>query len=99
MELCVTSDSATNHVGEVQRPLCHCLNVSETEIRDAIQSHDLQTVRAVAKTCGAGGGCTACHRHIKRLLNEHTVERRMQSVGVTSDFNSQTSCCFSTAQG
>jgi len=68
-----TSDRHACH----ERPLCHCLNVTEPEVREAIQQHDLVTVRGVAQACGAGGGCTACHRHLKRLLNENTVAKRM----------------------
>jgi bacterioferritin-associated ferredoxin len=77
MELSQTArvvDRHTNHA----RALCHCLNVTEPEVRDAIETNDLVTVRGVAQACGAGGGCTACHRHLKRLLNEHVVAKRMQ---------------------
>jgi len=51
--------------------VCHCLGVTEAEIRHAIEQADLATVRQVTNACGAGGGCTACHRHIKRYLHEH----------------------------
>jgi bacterioferritin-associated ferredoxin len=57
------------------RPVCHCLGVTEGEIRETIAEQDLHTVRQVAQTCGAGGGCTACHRHIKRYLQEAAQER------------------------
>jgi len=79
MELCEPQNRTLPSSTESTRPLCHCLGISETEVRDAIVEHDLQTVRNVAKVCGAGGGCTACHRHIKRLLNEQVVQSRMQS--------------------
>jgi bacterioferritin-associated ferredoxin len=52
------------------RPICHCLGVTEGEIRQAIAEGELGSVRQVAHACGAGGGCTACHRHIKRYLHE-----------------------------
>jgi|GEM_PF-1656060 len=57
------------------RPLCHCLGVHADEIRQAIDEKELATVRQVTKSCGAGGGCTACHRHIKRFLAEAAAER------------------------
>lgn len=79
MELCAQT-LATKLSAGAHRPLCHCLNVMEAEVREAIADHDLHSVRGVAKVCGAGGGCTACHRHIKRLLNEHAVECRMNSL-------------------
>ena len=80
MELCDPQTLVLQCPTEGTRSLCHCLNISEAEVREAIAEHDLQTVRGVAKTCGAGGGCTACHRHIKRLLNEQVVQSRMQSL-------------------
>ena len=80
MELCDPQTLVMQCPTEATRPLCHCLNISECAVREAIADHDLQTVRGVAKTCGAGGGCTACHRHIKRLLNEQAVQSRMQSL-------------------
>ena len=81
MELCDPQNRVLQYPAEVTRPLCHCLGISECEVRDAIVEHELQTVRGVAKACGAGGGCTACHRHIKRLLNEQIVQGRMQLLG------------------
>ena len=88
MELCDPQNFVLQCPTETTRPLCHCLNISECEVREAIADHDLQTVRGVAKTCGAGGGCTACHRHIKRLLNEQVVQSRMQSLS-NVDLNPQ----------
>ena len=81
MELCDPQNRVLQSPSEVTRPLCHCLGISEGEVREAIVEHELQTVRGVAKICGAGGGCTACHRHIKRLLNEQIIQARMQSLG------------------
>lgn len=66
------------------RTVCHCLNVSEHEIRAAIDEHDPQTIRAVSQVCGAGGGCMSCHRHIRRMLNERVLCRRSQLVGDAS---------------
>ena len=54
--------------------LCRCLRVSEEEVRDAIAVTNPETVRGVTQACGAGGGCMACHRHIKRLLAEQQTQ-------------------------
>jgi bacterioferritin-associated ferredoxin len=62
------------------RPLCHCLNVTAEEIRTAIDLGGLHTVRQVGQACGAGSGCTSCHRHIKRLLAQSAQERQAESV-------------------
>ncbi|OYW19802.1 MAG: hypothetical protein B7Z55_08230 [Planctomycetales bacterium 12-60-4] len=61
------------------RPTCHCLGVHGDEIRDAIADGQLSTVRQVTQSCGAGGGCTACHRHIKRFLAEAAAERAAEA--------------------
>ena len=69
-----------NHA-DTCRTVCHCLNVSEQEIRAAIDEHDPQSIRAVSQVCGAGAGCMSCHRHIRRMLNERVLYRRSQLVG------------------
>lgn len=73
------SDAFANSGSPSVRPVCHCLRVEEAEIRDAIDGGELQTVRQVTAACGAGGGCTACHRHIKRYLAEAARERVAQA--------------------
>lgn len=60
------------------RPLCHCLNVDAAEVQAAIDDGGLQTVRQVTHACGAGGGCTSCHRHIKKLLAQAAAERQVE---------------------
>jgi bacterioferritin-associated ferredoxin len=56
----------------VNRPgyLCRCLRVTEDQVREAVSTCDLQTIRCVTQATGAGGGCMACHRHIRKILNE-----------------------------
>ena len=59
-------------------PVCHCLGVTEREIRQVIAEIEPCTIRQVAHACGAGGGCTACHRHIKRYLHEAAQQRSVE---------------------
>lgn len=59
------------------KPLCHCLGIHADEIQGHITERNLSSVRGVTKACGAGGGCTSCHRHIKRMLVEHAAQKRM----------------------
>ncbi len=48
--------------------VCHCHNVRESQIRDAVAREGAETVAEVSsKTC-AGGSCQACHCKIKRVL-------------------------------
>jgi len=75
----LTDALATSAATPSTRPVCHCLRVEEEEIRDAIDDAGCQTVRQVTAACGAGGGCTACHRHIKRYLAEAARAVEMQT--------------------
>lgn len=72
--------SADQSLSHGPRPVCHCLSVHAVEIHTCITEQDLSTVRHVTKACGAGGGCTSCHRHIKRMLAEHAAQKRMTPI-------------------
>lgn len=50
--------------------VCHCLEVSENTIADAIAVCGLSTVKEICRETGAGGGCTACHARLKELLRK-----------------------------
>lgn len=50
------------------RVVCRCLNVTETAIVQAIEQHDLQTIRELKRITGAGDGCTCCHAELKEYL-------------------------------
>ncbi|MSR60487.1 MAG: (2Fe-2S)-binding protein [Planctomycetaceae bacterium] len=51
--------------------VCHCLQVSESTLADAIAVCGLASVREVCRETGAGGGCTACHARLREMLR-HT---------------------------
>jgi bacterioferritin-associated ferredoxin len=79
-----TLASSTAHDGT--RPICHCLNVTEGEIRQVIAENDLHSIRGVSQMCGAGAGCMSCHRHIRRFLNEKALHRRnLPMCGVSTE--------------
>ncbi|MEW4529691.1 (2Fe-2S)-binding protein [Maioricimonas sp. JC845] len=65
--------------------LCRCLKVTESRVVEAIVRDSASTVRDVQRSCEAGGGCMACHRRIRALL-----EAACESAGC--DAASQ-SCC------
>ena len=50
--------------------LCHCLKVTEEMLVEAVNRFGLQTLNDVRRHTGAGDGCTACHRQIRRVLLE-----------------------------
>lgn len=53
------------------RVVCHCLQVRESQVSDCIETLGLETVPDIKSHCGAGGGCTACHRRIRDLIKAH----------------------------
>lgn len=50
------------------RIICHCLRVTESEIRSAVEVGDASSVKRVMDCTQAGSGCTACHLAIRRIL-------------------------------
>jgi bacterioferritin-associated ferredoxin len=50
--------------------VCHCLQVSESTLADAIAVCGVSTVRELCQETGAGGGCTACHARLRDLLRK-----------------------------
>jgi bacterioferritin-associated ferredoxin len=52
----------------VDRVVCRCLGVSESEIRCAVMEGTACCLRSVIRVTGAGGGCNCCHRAIRDML-------------------------------
>ena len=57
-----------------ERFVCHCLQVTETEVVDTIVSLEVRSVRDLQRHTGAGGGCTACHRRLSQLIETYSAE-------------------------
>jgi bacterioferritin-associated ferredoxin len=64
----------------MDRVVCRCLQVTETELREAIARCQLQTIRDVACSTGAGDGCTACHRTIQQFLRSSSCPMQPKPV-------------------
>jgi bacterioferritin-associated ferredoxin len=59
------------------------LQVTEEVLLEALRTFELRTVKEVREHTGAGDGCTACHRAIRRYLEEHSqVEAQSASSAV-----------------
>jgi bacterioferritin-associated ferredoxin len=54
--------------------VCHCLRITESEVRTAVETTNASTVRSIIKTTDAGSGCTVCHCRIKQLIAEHKAK-------------------------
>jgi len=63
-----------SHANSADRVICHCLNVKESAIVDAIAVTGAESVREVIGTTTAGSGCTACHCRIRELIGCRRAE-------------------------
>jgi NifU-like protein len=52
--------------------VCHCYGITETQVRRSIDAVGARSVEDVIVTTCAGGGCTACHFRIRRILRDAT---------------------------
>ena len=50
------------------RVVCACLQVTERQLRAAVEQTGVQTVRELIRATEAGTGCTACHRRLESCL-------------------------------
>jgi bacterioferritin-associated ferredoxin len=51
--------------------VCRCLKVTESKLLEALTAMDLKTLKEIRRRTGAGDGCNACHRVLKRYLEKH----------------------------
>ena len=65
MDACPNSAGCADCAGRV---ICRCLKITEEEVLSAVRDHDVQTLKDLRALTGAGDGCTACHRELRRLL-------------------------------
>jgi bacterioferritin-associated ferredoxin len=53
------------------------LQVTEAEIRQAIDRGEVGSLEDVFNSTGAGIGCTACHRRILKVLKQARIDEGM----------------------
>jgi bacterioferritin-associated ferredoxin len=51
-----------------ERFVCRCLQVTETDIFEALSTGLVNDVRDIRRHTGAGDGCTACHHLLKKYV-------------------------------
>ena len=56
--------------------ICHCLQVTEDTVIEAITRLELRTVPDVCERTGAGDGCRACRRKIQSYIEIHCSSSR-----------------------
>lgn len=52
--------------------ICHCLQVTEEMVQEALAVLEARTLENLRAATGAGDGCTACHRRLRKYLSEAT---------------------------
>jgi bacterioferritin-associated ferredoxin len=53
------------------RLICHCLQITETELVTALTVREIRTLQDIRQHTGAGDGCTACHKTLRKYLERH----------------------------
>ncbi len=51
------------------RLVCRCLRVTEAVLVSALTTGEIRSVQDIRRCTGAGDGCTACHRLLRRYLD------------------------------
>ena len=70
---------ATIDIIATDRVVCHCLGITESEIRCALMQGTAECLRTVMRETGAGTGCTCCHRAIKDILARERLQERLNA--------------------
>jgi bacterioferritin-associated ferredoxin len=61
------------------RVVCHCLGITESEIRCSLMEGTADCLRSVMQQTEAGTGCTACHRAIKALIAQQRAQAQRET--------------------
>ena len=70
MDACHTRNDCDNCPGRV---VCHCLQITEEMLLEALDTFNPRTVKDVRLYTGAGDGCTACHKRLRKYLDREAV--------------------------
>ena len=59
-----------------ERMACRCFGISEAHARKLVKEKGINSLSELKKQTGAGGGCSACHCGLERLLNGKSLQTR-----------------------
>ncbi len=71
--------SSSEHNSCRLRVVCRCLQVTEQAVLDALAIEEIHTVKELRQSTGAGDGCTACHKLLRRLLEMRSLQSASSS--------------------
>jgi bacterioferritin-associated ferredoxin len=67
------TNGASNPAQESDPVVCHCLQVPQSSIVEAVRDGGARSLCELARLTGAGSGCTSCHRKLRQYLNERRI--------------------------
>ena len=76
MEACTTRTDCSTCPGRV---ICHCLQITEEAVLTAVETLNIRSVKELRQHTGAGEGCTACHRELRRYVELQMVQSSASS--------------------
>jgi len=62
-------------IGEDEKIICKCFNVSEKTILKAIELNNIKTVDDITNFTKAGGGCGKCKGELEKILKDYWKEK------------------------
>ena len=62
------------------RLVCRCLQITEKFVIEAVNMLELRTVEDIKQFTSAGGGCTACHCELRKILEANSYSPPICSV-------------------
>jgi bacterioferritin-associated ferredoxin len=65
--------------------LCHCLQVRASTVQQAVAGGSICSLRQLARATGAGDGCTACHRRLKKYIEAAREEAAQKQAAADLD--------------
>ena len=54
-----------------ERILCPCLQITEANVKAALVSLEIRSLQDLRQHTGAGDGCTACHKVLRKYIENH----------------------------
>lgn len=72
--------------------VCHCLQVRETSVVEAVKRLALTTLDEVRDYTSAGNGCNCCHGRIRQILEQHGYASEARLVPAYASSSSEPIC-------